>query len=46
MAPFHLGPFSRKVVRDVPRQIAEIEAGRWVDPREAAPTHSPLRAAE
>lgn len=47
----HLGPFSQKVVRDVSRQIADIEAGRWIDPRleVAGAAHggaSPLRAAE
>lgn len=42
----HLGPFSRKVVRDISQQIAEIEAGAWVDPRAALPAQSPLRAAE
>lgn len=47
----HLGPFSRKVVRDVSRQIADIEAGRWADPRVKADGRpqegaSPMRAAE
>lgn len=42
----HLGPFSRKVVRDVSGQIAEIEAGNWSDPRHRTEGLPPLRAAE
>jgi len=33
----HLGPFARQVTKEISEQIADIEAGRWVDPHVPAP---------
>ncbi len=42
----HLGPFSRFVIAEVDRQIAEIDAGRWQSPLPAAVEHDEQLAVE